>query len=66
MNVRTDLTAVIKIYVAKIVPVNQPNTASCALVAMDIVRSSFAKSVLPVFGRLMFVMDAIKSVNAAL
>lgn len=65
MNVRTDLTAVIKIYVARIVLAKQPSTVSYVHTAMNTVRTLFARSVQHVLDRLMSVMGAKRLVNAA-
>lgn len=54
MNVRTDLTAVIKIYVARIVLAKQPSTVSYVHTAMNTVRTLFARSIQHVLDRLMF------------
>lgn len=55
---RTDLTAVIKIYVARIVLAKQPSTVSHVHTAMNTVRTLFARSVQHVLDRLMSVMGA--------
>ena len=62
---RTDLTAVIKIYVARIVLAKQPSTVSHVYTAMNTVRTLFARSVQHVLDRLMSVMGAKRLVNAA-
>lgn len=63
MNVRTDLTAAIKIYVAKTVPANQPNTVSYAKAAMNAVRILFVKYVWQDSDHHMCAMAAKKSEN---